>query len=172
MAALAVMLACAPAEAAKIAPVVRAAGAGSDKAATFVAHYVRELLRDDPRYEVVDPSERLGGAGSDAAKAFAEALNLVKKARSAYETLELDAAVDDLTAALQRYEKNAADLLDVKPVADALVLLGAVHILRGEDKTGTERLSQSSLTPASSTPRCARCSKRLSIKCRANPAAP
>jgi hypothetical protein len=126
----------------KIAAVVRGAGAGSDKAAGFVAHAVRYSLTEDGRYEVVDAAERLGAEGGEQTKAFADCTELVNKATAAYETLDLDPAVDHLTAALKTYEKNASALVDIKPVADALMLLGAVHILRGEEKTGADRLAQ------------------------------
>ena len=136
------VLAPASASATKIAMIVRGAGAGSDKAAGYVGHFVRYYLTEDGRYEVIDNSERLGVDSSEATKAFKDAADLVKKAMAAYETLDLDPAVDYLTTAVQKYEKNVAFIADIKPLADALVLLGAVYILRGDEKSGIERLAQ------------------------------
>ncbi len=126
----------------KLAAVVRGAGAGSDKAAGYVSHFVRYYLAEDGRYEVIDNGDKLGGDGTEAARAFTEAADLVRKAMSSYETLDLDPAVDYLGTALKGYDKNAASLTDTRPVAEALMLLGAVHILRGEEKAGSERLTQ------------------------------
>ena len=130
------------AAATKIAAVVRGAGAGSDKAAGFVSHSLRQALSEDGRYEVVDNAEPLGAVSPEVDKAFAEAKDLVVKAMGAYELLELDAAAGYLTTALQTYERNAAFVTDIKAVADTLMLLGAVYILRGEEKQGAERLAQ------------------------------
>lgn len=126
----------------KLVTIVRGGGAGSDKAASFVGRAIRDSLAEDGRYELVDTSVRLGAEAGDDAKAFADCAELVKSAISAYETLDLDPAVERLTTALKTYEKHAAGLVDIKPVADALMLLGAVHILRGEEKTGADRLAQ------------------------------
>jgi len=134
----------------RIVPVVRPVGAGSDKAAAFIGYYTRYYLTEDGRYDVVEVNSALGGSDVDQAlKAFSEADELVQKASAAYETLDLDPAVEYLANAVSRYEKHAANLIDVKEVASALMLLGAVHILRGEEKTGTDRLAQSvSLYPS------------------------
>lgn len=130
------------ATATKIAVVVSSAGAGSDKAAAYVAHYLHYFLSEDGRYEVIDNNDKLDAVDPDAAKAFNEAEGLVKKAMSAYETLELDPAADYLNKAVNKYEHFVPDLIDVKPIADALVLFGAVLILRGDEEQGIERIEQ------------------------------
>src|SRR5690606_10893184 len=63
-------------------------------------------------------------------------------AKTAFESLDLDAAVDHLNSALSKFERNAAFVTDFPKVANALMLLGATHILRGEEKTGARRLAQ------------------------------
>jgi len=133
----------APAAQKPIAVLVRGAGAGSDKAAGFVAHYLRALIAEDERYRVADLSDTLGGDTADRAKkAFEVAEEMVQKGRAAYETLDLDPAIDYLNTALNKYERHAGHVTDIKKVAEVLMLLGATHILRGEDKTGAKRLAQ------------------------------
>ncbi|MBI5507356.1 MAG: PEGA domain-containing protein [Deltaproteobacteria bacterium] len=127
----------------QLAVVVRGAGAGSDKAAGFVAHHLRELLAQDDRYDVADLSQILGGDTAERAKrAFEMAEEEVQKGRAAYETLDLDPAIDHLNTALNKFERNCAHVTDIKKVAEVLMLLGATHILRGEEKTGAKRLAQ------------------------------
>ncbi len=122
--------------------VVRGAGAGADKAAGHIAYYLRYALTEDGRYDVV-PTTLGSNDAAQAQKAFGEADDLVKKAQEAYETLDLDPAVEYLRSALTgKYERNAAHVTNVRRVAELLTLLGAVHILRGEDKLGAERLAQ------------------------------
>jgi hypothetical protein len=141
---LAALLALAePARAARMATIVRGTGAGSEKAAALVGHYVHEQLSKDERYEVVDLSKALGNPDRDKAlRNFQAAEELVQKGHDAYDALELDAAVDYLTNTLTKYERQAAYVADFKKVAEALMLLGATHILRGEEKLGTKRLEQ------------------------------
>ena len=141
--ALAVVTDVSSAHAARMAVITRGVGAGAEKAATFTGHYVRDLLGKDERYEVIDLSKVLGNQDRDKAlHAFAAAEELVQKGRQAYDTLELDAAVDNLNSALLKYERFAAYVGDFKKVSEALMLLGATHILRGEDKLGAKRLEQ------------------------------
>ena len=141
--ALWVILDVSPAQAARMAVITRGVGAGAEKAATFTGHYVHDLLGKDERYEVIDLSKVLGNQDRDKAlHAFAAAEELVQKGRQAYDTLELDAAVDNLNSALLKYERFAAYVDDFKKVSEALMLLGATHILRGEDKLGAKRLEQ------------------------------
>ncbi len=141
--ALAVTADVSSAHAARMAVITRGVGAGAEKAATFTGHYVHDLLAKDERYEVIDLSKVLGNQDRDKAlHAFAAAEELVQKGRQAYDTLELDAAVDNLNSALLKYERFAAYVDDFKKVSEALMLLGATHILRGEDKLGAKRLEQ------------------------------
>lgn len=131
------------AHATKMVAIVRGAGAGADKAAGFVNYYARYFLAEDGRYEMLDVPAALGGPEVEQAKrAFVQADELMQKAVSAYETLELDPALDYLNKALAKFERNAAYVTDIKKVAQVLTMLGAVHILRGEDKTGAQRLAQ------------------------------
>src|SRR6185437_3973217 len=97
------------AHAARMAAVVRGSGAGSDKAAALVGHYMRDVLSKDERYEVIDLSKVLGNPDRDRAlRSFQSAEEAVQKGHEAYDSLELDAAVDDLTGVLTKYERQAA----------------------------------------------------------------
>lgn len=123
--------------------VVRGSGAGSDKAAGFVDHFMRELLDEDERYDVLPLDEALGSAAaSEGKQAIARAETLFAQGREAYDTLDLDVAIERLNDALRDLEQHAAYLQDIGKVADVLMLLGATHILRGEDGKGRERLMQ------------------------------
>ncbi len=139
LATLAVVLTAAPASATKMLVLARSSGSGGDKAASYATYVSRYLLSEDGRYDVVDLPRALGDAPENP---FAEPDNLVAQAQTAYETLDLDPAVEHLRKALTQYEKNAAHLTDIKRISSALLLLGAVHILRGEEKMGAERLLQ------------------------------
>jgi hypothetical protein len=131
------------APAARIATIVRGVGAGSDKAAGYVAHQMRRAFQADDRYEVIDLEEALGNSASKkAVRAFKVAEQLTDKGREAYQTLDLDPAIEHLASALNKYERNAAFVSDIRAVAKVLMLLGATHILRGDEKTGALRLRQ------------------------------
>ncbi|HET6346422.1 MAG TPA: hypothetical protein VFH51_15930, partial [Myxococcota bacterium] len=100
----ALLVAGGPARAARMATIVRGTGAGSEKAAALVGHYVHEQLSKDERYEVVDLSKALGNPDRDKAlRNFQAAEELVQKGHDAYDALELDAAVDYLTNTLTKY---------------------------------------------------------------------
>lgn len=127
--------------AARTATIVRGIGAGSDKAAALVGHYVREIMSRDEHYEVVDISLMLGNTDRNkAVHTFQTAEELVHSARDAYDRLDLDAAQNSLEIALQNYESGAAYVADFQKVAEAHLLLGAVHILKGEDRIGFQQL--------------------------------
>ena len=132
-----------PALAGHTAALTRANGSGADKAAAQVGHAVRAWLDTSDGHEAVDLETVLGNPErARALQALAAADELTNAGRTAYEALDLDAAVQSLTAALARYERLAAYLDDVKKVADLLMLLGATQILRGEEKQGVRRLEQ------------------------------
>ena len=141
---IAAIVAASPAvQAARMVTVVRGVGAGSDKAAALTGHFVRDLLGKDERYEVVDLNKSLGNQDRDRAlKAFQSAEEMVQKGHDAYDALELDAAVEYLSNTLKQYERFAAYVNDFRKVSEALMLLGATHILRGEEKLGNRRLEQ------------------------------
>lgn len=131
------------AQAARMVTVVRGVGAGSDKAAALTGHFLRDLLSKDERYEVVDLNKSLGNQDRDRAlKAFQSAEEMVQKGHDAYDQLDLDAAVEFLSNTLKQYERFAAYVNDFRKVSEALMLLGATHILRGEEKLGNRRLEQ------------------------------
>src|SRR5690606_29174913 len=115
----------------------------ADKAAAYLSHYMGESFARDDRWEGVDLGGTLGSAAhGQADKAFEVADEILGKAQTAFESLDLDVAVDHLNNALSKYERHAAFVTDFSKVANALMLLGATHILRGEEKTGAKRLAQ------------------------------
>ena len=89
-----------PAHATKFTVVVRSGGSGADKAATMVGHFARKAFENDRRYDFVYRDEALGSAEVDRARqAFRYANELAGQGREAYETLELDVAVELLNTA-------------------------------------------------------------------------
>jgi hypothetical protein len=122
---------------------VRGIGAGSDKAAGLVQHFIEEELHHQETYEVVDLAAVLSSpTDSHAQRELSVAEEMAEKGRRAYETLELGLAIDFLNRALSEYERHAADVTEPGKVANLLMLLGATHILRGDHPTGTKRLAQ------------------------------
>ena len=131
----------APPKKARIVSIVRGTGAGSDKAAGFVGHFMRDTLEADPRYEVVSIGAALG-SNDDPDQVLTRAGNLAFQGREAYDSLDLDQAVEHLNGALRELERSAFAVRDIKRVSEILMLLGATHILRGEDAKGRDRLAQ------------------------------
>lgn len=140
---LAVLTAAPELRAERLATLVRGVGAGADKAAGYLSHYLREAFSSDERWEVVDLGATLGSAAHDQAHtAFEVADEMLQKAQTSFQSLDLDAAVEHLNNALSKYESHAAFVTNFSKVANALMLLGATHILRGEERTGARRLAQ------------------------------
>ncbi|MEO0812468.1 MAG: hypothetical protein AAFY60_06360, partial [Myxococcota bacterium] len=114
-----------------IVTITRVSGAGSDRAAGFVAHYVRESFATDDRYQLETLSNALGDATGGAAQtALENALQLAERGRQSYDILELDQAVESLNAAVREYDRHVAYVTDFRKVSQTLMLLGATHILR------------------------------------------
>lgn len=127
----------------KLASVVRGVGAGSDKAAGHVAHQMRRGFQADGRYDVVDLEYSLGNpTREEAHHVLLAAEELTQKGRRAYEVLDLEPAIEYLTTALDKYEQRAALVTDISTVTELLMLLGATHILRGEERTGARWLAR------------------------------
>lgn len=143
---LLLVLVCAPATgraAQKSATLSKGGGPGADKAAALVGHYLRQGLSRDERFELVPMGVWAGTPDRDhAIKSFQEAEEAALKAREAYDRLDLDAAAAQAKWALGRYERYAAYVDDFKKVAETLMLLGAVAILRGDERQGTTALEQ------------------------------
>ena len=119
----------------RISVIVRGVGAGSDKAAAVAATYAHEAFAKDDRYEWVDLGVVLGDPAHPRAEAaFAEAEDLVKKGRAAYEEFELDRASKVLKDALVRYQRHASHLRTYEKLAEVHMLLGAIHSLEGQQK--------------------------------------
>lgn len=129
--------------ASKLLTVVRGTGAGADKAAGFVGYYVREQLAQDKRYTLADMDAVMGSTRAEqATREFAAAEELAEQGKVAYESLDLDLAVQYFEQAIDRYRTQIAYLSNIEPVAKILMMLGATHILRGEEQVGVERLTQ------------------------------
>ncbi|MCK5688399.1 PEGA domain-containing protein [Myxococcota bacterium] len=130
-------------DASKIAIVIKGDGAGSDKAAGFVAEVFEELIIKDSRYDFVSLPIAMGDpTAKRAVEAFEKAADEFEKGRNAYESFDLDPAIEYLHNALKRYERNAAYVKSTKEVADVLMLLAATHNIRGEEKTARKRLAE------------------------------
>ena len=127
----------------RMATLSRGGGPGADKAAALVGHYLREGLSRDERFEIVPMGAIVGTFDRDRAiKSFQEAEEAALAAREAYDRLDLDVAEAQAKLAMSRYERFAAYVDDFKKVSETLMLLGAVHILRGDERQGTEALEQ------------------------------
>lgn len=126
---------------ARVVSIVRGTGAGSDKAAGFVTHFMRANLEADERYELV-PIDQALGAPDDPQQVLKRAANLFAQGREAYDTLDLDQAIEHLNGALRELERRAYVVRDIKVVSDILMFLGATHILRSEEAKGRDRLAQ------------------------------
>lgn len=126
---------------ARIVSIVRGTGAGSDKAAGFVTHFMRATLEADERYELV-PIDQALGSPDDPNQVLTRASNLYAQGREAYDSLDLDQAIEHLNGALRELERRAFAVRDIKTVSDILMLLGATHILRSEENKGRDRLAQ------------------------------
>ena len=132
-----------PASASRLAIVARGIGPGSDKATALVGHFTSAAFASDDRYEVINTAVALGNPRRDQAlRQFQIAEDLMQKARQNYEGLDLDAAEKSLKSALSRYERWAPYLGDLKKLSDALMLLGAVYILKGDERRGSSALEQ------------------------------
>lgn len=123
--------------------VVRESGTGAEKAAAFVSHFARAAFAEDERYRVANLASVLDEAASrPSIRAFAVAEKSLAKGREAFTTMDLDVAVEHLDGALTKYERHVDALQDVSKVTDALMLLGGTHLLRGETRTGVQRIKQ------------------------------
>lgn len=123
----------------RTATISKSGGPGADKAAALVGHYLRQNISKDDRFELAP----WGAYDRDRAiKSFQEAEEAALRAREAYDSLDLDVAQSQAQVAMGRYERFAAYVDDFKKVAETLMLLGAVHILRGDERGGTQVLEQ------------------------------
>lgn len=131
------------ASAARMAVLSRGVGPGSDKPTALVGHAVAEAFATDERFELLNASLALGNPERDKAlRQFQIAEDLSQKAREAYDGLDLETAETALKGAIKRYERYAAYIADFKKMSDALLLLGAVNILKGNERGGTAALEQ------------------------------
>lgn len=123
----------------RMALVVRAGGAGSDKAAAFVTHNFQVALEKDSRYDLLQFDLVLGNPAFERAdQAFAAARVAVSRGKAAYEEFELDAAKEHLRSALNKFQRHSGHLKDYAEIAQIYMLLGAIYSLEGaENKART-----------------------------------
>ncbi|MEO1170868.1 MAG: PEGA domain-containing protein, partial [Myxococcota bacterium] len=130
-------------ESTRLAVITRVYGAGSDRAAGFISHYMREIMGNDDRYTLIELSTALGDSTVEAAETqLRNARRLAKQGQDAYETLELDRAMESLNAAIREYDRYAAYISDFRPLAETLLLLAATHLQQGQLARGKERIVQ------------------------------
>ena len=133
----------ASAHAGQVVSLTRPSGTGADRAAAQIGRAVHARLTTGEPRQGMDLAATLGNPEAAAMqRSLAAADELMQRGRAAYDSLDLDRAMAALSAGLARYERLAAYLPTVKKVSATLMLLGATHILRGEEKPGIRRLEQ------------------------------
>ena len=126
-----------------VAVLVRGSGAGSDKAASMVAHFLRKAVVEDTEFAAVSLVGVLGNASMERSRLdFKEADDFVSRGQKAYQEFELDQTMGFFKEALTRYERNVGYIDDFTKLSELLMLMGAVHSLRGERKRAALRFVQ------------------------------
>lgn len=129
-----------------IAVIVRAKGTAGEQAQAYISHVAHDFFVEASRFAPINLGAKLGSPEHSRAElAFDVAEEMQDNGRQAFDELELDAALEYLKIAISKYEHHAAFLDNVNPYVDALMLLAATHILRGEDRAGIEQLSKAIL---------------------------
>lgn len=119
--------------------VVRSEDEQSDVSAGLVSHFLQMAVRDDASRQVIDLDVQLGAPSNERAmRSHAVAVEQLGKARDAFDTLKLDAAIDWLNKALKKFERNGAMLRNMTPLMDTLMLLGASHTLCNKEAVATK----------------------------------
>ncbi len=133
-----------PAHAAtRVLSVVYGTGPGADKAAVHVGHYLREITAEDNRFTVVRPEQMFESDGGKEAKdSLEQASALIARGRTAYESLDLDEAVSLLSRAVSRLQRTVSYANNYRVFADALSMLAAAHLLRGEEPAAIQRIQE------------------------------
>jgi hypothetical protein len=126
-----------------VAVVVRGGSAAAEKAAQQLSYHMHEEIRKDTRHTVVSLEEALGNPDLDRIRAaFQTALEAKEKARVAYDALDLDSVVQELSDALSKWDRYPAYVVSFKDVLEAHLLLGAAYVLRGEEQLGVKKFEQ------------------------------
>lgn len=127
-----------------LALVTRSYGAGSDRPSGYVAEFTRVALERERTQPLLDLARSLGDSGVNAAlKDLKTAEKLVRRGRRFFlNEFRLKSAVETLNSALRLFDRKAAYLTDFAPVSDALLLLGAIHLLQESNQLAEERIAQ------------------------------
>jgi hypothetical protein len=118
---------------------VQATDKFSEKAASVLNHLARENFERAPEFKLKDIRAFLEEkSGDPRLSALRRARELLKSGREQYDNLELDASIDELNKALDEFKKAAGRLGGGEDYLEALLFLGAAHILSGDNQRGTE----------------------------------
>ena len=111
----------------------------SEKAASVLNHLSRENFSRAPEFDLLDIRTLLEEEASDPRlTALQKARDRLDKGKEQYDNLELDAAIDELNRAIEEFRKAAGRLGGGEHYLEALLYLGAAHILSGDNERGTE----------------------------------
>ncbi len=111
-------------------------GEGQDDTAREVQRIIRDVLIGNENFSLTRADGVLHGRDVVADDALTEAQQLFQNAREAYDNLELDAAAEQFSLAIDAYEEQVAHLDDFADVTDCLLYLGAARILAGSERSG------------------------------------
>ena len=111
----------------------------SEKAAALLNHLARENFSRAPEFGLMDVRAFLEeDAGDPRLAALQKARGLLRSGKEQYDNLELDAAIDELNKAIEEFQKAAGRLGGGEEYLEALLYLGAAHILSGDNERGTQ----------------------------------
>ena len=111
----------------------------SEKAASVLNHLARENFSRATEFSLMDVRKFLEeDAGDPRLAALQKARSLLTSGKEQYDNLELDAAIDELNKAIEEFKKAAGRLGGGEEYLEALLYLGAAHILSGDNERGTE----------------------------------
>jgi hypothetical protein len=111
----------------------------SEKAASVLNHLARENFQRAPEFTLLDIRSFLEDESGDPRLAtLQKAHELLKSGKEQYDNLELDAAIDELSKSIEEFKKAAGRLGGGEGYLEALLYLGAAHILSGDNERGTE----------------------------------
>lgn len=111
----------------------------SEKAASVLNHLARENFSRASEFSLMDVRTFLEeDAGDPRLAALQKARELLGRGKEQYDNLELDAAIEELSKAIEEFKKAAGRLGGGEDYLEALLYLGAAHILSGDNERGTE----------------------------------
>jgi hypothetical protein len=111
----------------------------SEKAASVLNHLARENFQRAPEFSLMDVRAFLEEEpGDPRIAALQKAREFLKSGKEQYDNLELDASIDELNKAIEEFKKAAGRLGGGEDYLEALLYLGAAHILSGDNERGTD----------------------------------